>query len=134
MSKAKILQFAREWAVTIVAFVLALTLVLTAALTDFDFIKLNLSLLNGIEKNQIDDVLVGFGILFAAVTVDRSLSQRRKRRQVEMTEARLRVLKATMRTVQDIVNNFLNNTQQFRWEAEKALPEATLSALDDLIF
>jgi len=38
-----------------------------------------------------------------------------------------------MRTVQDIVNNFLNNLQAFRLEAEDALPATSLALLDEPI-
>lgn len=48
-----------EWAATGIAGGLGFTLVLAALLTDFDLIKLNLKILDGLEMHQVDDVLVG---------------------------------------------------------------------------
>jgi hypothetical protein len=121
----------REWSATAIASILGIGLVLMALLTDFDFVKLNLAFLERIDKRSADDVVVGVAIIFVGLTVD--LSNRRRQRQAEMAEQRLRVLKATMRTVQDIVDNFMNNIQLFRMEAEGALPEETLKQLDGVV-
>ena len=48
-------------------------------------------------------------------------------------EQKLRVLKATMRTVHHIVNNFLNNLQLFRLEAEGLLSDESLELFDSLV-
>lgn len=53
--------------------------------------------------------------------------------QIEIREQRLRVMRATMRTVQHIVNNFLNNIQLFRMDAEEAVDGKSLEMFDDLI-
>jgi hypothetical protein len=57
------------------------------------------------------------------------------RKKLEVQEERLKVLHATMRTVQDIVNNFLNNFQLFRLEAEEknALEPESLLLIDSII-
>ncbi len=56
-------------------------------------------------------------------------------KELEVQEERLKVLKATMRTVQDIVGNFLNNLQLFHMEAEEtnALQPESLDLLSSLI-
>jgi hypothetical protein len=84
----------------------------------FDIVKVSLALLERIEKRSADDIVVGVAIIFVGLTVD--ISNRRRQRRAEMAEQRLRVLKATMITVQDIVKNFLNNIQLLRIEAEGA--------------
>ncbi|MFQ5749916.1 MAG: hypothetical protein ACE5H3_10735 [Planctomycetota bacterium] len=55
--------------------------------------------------------------------------------RLEVQKERVKVLHATMRTVQDIVNNGLNNLQLVRMEAEekKALDPETLSLMDEII-
>ena len=55
--------------------------------------------------------------------------------EVRTDEARLQTLKVTMSTVHDIVNNFLQNLQLFRMEAEKsnAINEDYLRLFDSLI-
>ena len=52
-----------------------------------------------------------------------------------MREEKLRVLKATMRTVQDITGNFLNNLYFFKLEIEKnnTLTPESAAKLDELI-
>ena len=57
------------------------------------------------------------------------------RQKIEVREARLRVLRATMRTVHDIVNNFLANVQLFQLEAEEknALEPESLALMDSII-
>ena len=46
---------------------------------------------------------------------------------------RLRTLRATMRTVQDIVGNALNGLQLFRFDAEEHVPPQSLETFDQII-
>jgi hypothetical protein len=121
----------QQWAVTGFAVIHCVALTLAATLMKLDFINLNIKILDGIKKHRVDDLLVGFALLSAGVMVDKW--RLRKRRRLEMAQERLEVLHATMRTVQDIVNNFMNNIQFFRMEAEGALPEEKLKQLDAVI-
>ena len=59
----------------------------------------------------------------------------RRQHKFAVQEERLRVLRATMRTVHDIVNNFLNNLQLFKLEAEekKILEPESLALMDSII-
>jgi len=54
--------------------------------------------------------------------------------ELKIEKERLKTMRATIRTVQDIVGNFLNNLLLFRIEAEetKALSSDSLSLLDSL--
>ena len=56
------------------------------------------------------------------------------RKKLEVQEERLKVLRATMATVNDIVNNFLNQLQLFRIKAEKknALEPELLALMDTI--
>jgi len=56
-------------------------------------------------------------------------------KEVEVREEKLRVLKATMRTVQDITGNFLNSLHFFKLEIEKneTLTPESVTRLDELI-
>ena len=56
-----------------------------------------------------------------------------RRLQDEMQRQRLRVFKATMTTVHDIVNNLLTGLQLIRLEAEDRLPAELLTQLDQMI-
>jgi HAMP domain-containing protein len=55
------------------------------------------------------------------------------RHHAEVEAQRLRVFRATMTTVHDLVNNFLANMQLIRIEAEDRLPQETLDLFDQLI-
>ena len=55
------------------------------------------------------------------------------RHHAEVEAQRLRVFRATMTTVHDLVNNFLANMQLIRLEAEDRLPQETLDLFDQLI-
>ena len=57
----------------------------------------------------------------------------RKRLNDEIQLQRLRVFKATMRTVQDIVNNLLSGLQLVHLEAEDQLPAEMLTLVDRMI-
>jgi HAMP domain-containing protein len=55
------------------------------------------------------------------------------RHHADVEAQRLRVFRATMTTVHDLVNNFLSNMQLIRFEAENRLPQETLDLFDQLI-
>jgi PAS domain S-box-containing protein len=59
--------------------------------------------------------------------------EERLQAEARIAEQRLRVLKATMRTVQDIVSNALNGSAHFRAEAENVLSSESLRLLDELV-
>jgi hypothetical protein len=76
------------------------------------------------------------GRVIGTSTIARDITSRKKaeaelkRLHDEIQLQRLRVFKATMRTVQDIVNNFLNTLQLVHLEAEGELPVAMLTLVD----
>jgi PAS domain S-box-containing protein len=65
------------------------------------------------------------------ITHRKSLEEQLRAAHVEV--ARLHVLKATMRTVQDIVGNALMSFQLFRFDAEPYVPAQSLKEFDQLI-
>jgi hypothetical protein len=59
---------------------------------------------------------------------------RARAKEAAVLEAeRLRVVQVTMRTVQDVVNNALNQLQLVRLEAEGHVPDASLELFDKVI-
>jgi hypothetical protein len=117
--------------VTLAAIVLAVVLVSAASFGSVDLIQLNLKFLEGVEQNELDDLFVGFLLIGAALIID--LFSRAHRHRIEIERQRLASLQATMRTVQDIFNNFLNNLLLFRLESENALSNESLVLFDSLI-
>lgn len=66
---------------------------------------------------------------------DEQLKNQQAAKDLEIQKEKLKVLKATMRTVQDIVGNFLNNLHIIRIEVEdkKTLSAETLDKLDEIV-
>jgi hypothetical protein len=127
------MKMLKDLRVTLIAAALAATMILSAAWGNIDLVKLNLRFLEGIERHEADDLVSGFLLILAAIIIDRVLCHRRKRREAEVQAEKLRTLKATMRTVQDIVNNFLNNLMVFELEAAATMPSESVDQLERLI-
>jgi hypothetical protein len=119
--------------VTSIASVLTLAIICAALVGDIDLVKLNVEFFQRIEPHEIDDVVVSSGLMIVGLVIDRVVASRREKKDAEIRTQRLRVLKATMRTVQDIVNNFLNNLLLFRIEGEQAFSPESLEQFDDLV-
>ncbi len=126
----------RHLATSIAGSLLVLT-VLWALLGDVNVINVDVrfieNLVSGIETHEIDDIFIAFLLLGLGVMIDGKVQKRKKQREAEIQAQRLRVLRATMVTVQDIVNNFMNSLLLFRMEAEDVLPPASLKLFDELV-
>jgi hypothetical protein len=125
----------REIRFTLLGAALGVGLVLTAALTRIDLVKLNLKFLESVERHKLDDMLTGVTLVLMGLIIDRvlSLQRKRKRQRDEIEALRLRTLRATMRTVHDIVNNFLNNLMLFEIPAKDDAPHHSLGTIEELI-
>ena len=121
----------RLWRATLIASGLALGLVLTAHVTKIDLVKLDLRVLETIERHEIDDIFSGLCLVLLALPVD--LAYRRKRQKAELEAQKLRTLQATMRTVHGIVNKFLDDLLLFELEVQHKVPSRSLDRLDELI-
>ncbi len=79
------------------------------------------------------------GGVTGASTIARDITHRKqadaevRRLNDEIRRQRVRVFKATIRTVQDIVNNLLNSFQLIRFEGEQHLPAEVLTLVDGMI-
>ncbi len=79
------------------------------------------------------------GRVTGASTIGRDITNRKKaeaefkRLNDDIQIQRLRVFKATIRTVQDIVNNLLNGFQVVRFEGEGHLPPELLTLVDQMV-
>jgi PAS domain S-box-containing protein len=79
------------------------------------------------------------GHVIGASAIARNITERKRaeaemrRLNDEIERQRLRVFRATMTTVHDIVNNLLNSLQLIRMEAEGRLPAEMLTQFDRLI-
>ncbi|HTE88705.1 MAG TPA: hypothetical protein VK639_07125 [Terriglobales bacterium] len=131
--KIKLLRFP----FTAAAAVFAVIVVSAALIGDINLIELPIALMNRIEQHEVDDVLTALVLVIAALLTDSFRAARREKREAERQAEReaeqLRVVHVTMRTVQDIVNNCLNQLQVLRMAAEDLVPEESLGVFDKAI-
>ena len=118
---------------TSVAVVIAIMVLLGAIIGDVNFIELPVGLVARIEQHEIDDIVMTFLFVFTAFIVDQVVAARRAKHEVSLQIERLRVVKVTMRSVQDIVNNSLNQLQLIRVEAEGHVSQDVLTLFDGTI-
>ena len=118
---------------TTLAVVLSIIALLAALIGHINLIQWPLDFLDRIEHNEIDDVITSFVLVIVAFIVDQVLAARRARHETGLQAERLRIVKVTMRTVQDIVNNCLNGLQLVRFEAEGHVVQESLTLFDEAI-
>ena len=131
--KIKLLRFP----FTATAVVFAVMVVSAALIGDINLIELPIALMNRIEQHELDDVVTALVLVIAALLTDSFRAARREKREAERQAEReaeqLRVVHVTMRTVQDIVNNCLNQLQVLRMDAEDLVSEESLGLFDKAI-
>jgi hypothetical protein len=134
--KDKLFRFPFSFA----AVVFAITVVSAALFGHVSLIEIPISVMNRIERDEVGDIFTAFMLVAVALVADNVRARREERearRQTEQREAeraeQLRVVHVTMRTVQDIVNNCLNQIQLLRLDAEGLVPEESLRLFDESI-
>lgn len=119
---------------TLIALLIAVPMFLGIYFLDFDLFDTGLKDLLRVENNELDELVTAFAVIIFGLVIDRFRARTREKRRAEIEAQRLRVLKATMTTVQDLVNTFLNNVQLFRMEAEDGhIAPESLKLLDTVI-
>jgi PAS domain S-box-containing protein len=78
-------------------------------------------------------VIIGASKIARDITNQKKAEAELKRLTDDLQLQRLRVFKATIRTVQDIVNNMLNSFQLFRLEGQGQLPTEMLTLVDQMV-
>jgi hypothetical protein len=102
---------------------------------DLNLFDLGFQAILHLESDKFDETVSAIFVIILGWTLDHLRARRKARQLAEMDAQRLRVLHSTMRTVLDLFNNFLNNMQLFRLEAEESpLSVESLKLFDDLIF
>ena len=123
----------KNYPVTLIAVILGGILFLTSNYFGLDLFGIVLDLIESLELRDIHEIVISVMLILLGLVIDSTVNYRHQLQLVTIQTQRLQVLKATMRTVQDIVNNFLNNLQLFRMEAEDALAAESLELFDTLI-
>jgi K+-sensing histidine kinase KdpD len=136
--KNKLLRFP----LTLAAIVFAVIVVAAALIGHVNVFKIPILVVSRFEQSEIGDVVTALVLVVVALVVDNMRAalreEREAKRKIEEREAerqaeQLRVVHVTMRTVQDIVNNCLNQIQLLRLDAEGHVPEESLSLFDEAI-
>ena len=117
---------------TFATLTLALLVLLVASVWDINVFELPGVGIIAIEQSEIGAVIIAFLFVIPAFFIDRVVARQRAH-EAELDAEQLRVLQVTMRTVQDIVNNNLNNLQLLRLEAEGCVPDEALALFDRTI-
>jgi hypothetical protein len=128
------MKFLRTNLFVCIATLIASSILLCIFFADFNLFDLGLKEILHLEDNELDEVVTAVLLIAIGCGIDLVRARRLARRRSEIDEQRVRVFKATMRSVHDLVNNFLNNMQLFRLEAEDGpLTHESLELFDDVI-
>jgi hypothetical protein len=122
----------RRYPFTLAALGLACLVALLAALWHIDVFELPGIDIVGIEQNEVGEVFVAFLLVVPAFFVDRVVARQRQH-DAHLQAEQVRVLRTTMRTVQDIVSNALMSLYLFRIEAEPNVSSESLALFDEII-
>ncbi|NQU57873.1 MAG: hypothetical protein HQ513_11615 [Rhodospirillales bacterium] len=134
MQENKLILRLMRHKVTLAAAVFSLFYVYMYSFINIDLFKLLVASLEIIEESNSEELFLGIVFVLTGFLIDNILYWRKKVRKREIDKVKLATLRATMATVHDVVNNFLNSLLIFRLEAEKsaAMKDESLKMLDDL--
>lgn len=121
------MRLIRKSAATILGLAAA-SVILVDTRSDVDFISHDVGVTGGGARSRADDALASGMVIIGGILVDTARARASARREAMIQAQRLRVLKATMRSVNEIVYNFIGSVQLFCLESEDVVPgERTLS-------
>lgn len=127
-----ILRLPVRFPFTFAAATFAIMVITAAVVGDINRIWMPVEFLGPIEHSEMAEVLTSLLLVVLAVLVDGVVDRRMNEEKRQQAE-RLRVARVTIRTVQDIVNNGLNQLLLVRFEAEGHVSAATLATFDEAI-
>ena len=123
----------RRFPATYLTIALAGVIFVSDFFTDVNLFHAASKLFEHIANNHVYALVTAALVIVVGACADAFLSGQRVKREIEIQAQRLRVLRATMRAVQEIVNNTLNELQLFRLDAEGLVPQESLKLFDDII-
>ena len=129
-------EFACDYRATCICALLGAAIYVLSLAFDVDFFEATLELLRNHEHAEADEIVIAAVLTAAGLIADLVRMRLRRDHELEVQRQRLRVLKATMRTVQDIVNNALNGLvlMQLEGESGKPLDRESLRLMDSIIY
>ena len=123
----------RRFAFTYVMIALAGAILVSDFLTGINLFHAASNLFERIARNHVDALVTEVLIIIVGLFIDVFAARQQAKLEARIQAQRLSVLKATMRTVQEIVNNAFNELQLFRLDAEGLLPQESLKLFDNVI-
>ena len=123
----------RRFPYTSVALALALLVLGAAMFWHIDvFEGLRVDIDGKQTETEIGDIIIPFLLVIPAFILDRVVARRRAR-EAQLQAGQLRVLRVTIRTLQDIVNDSLSQLQLLRLQAKGHVPDDTLELFNQSI-
>lgn len=124
-----------KFKVTFITASIGISIYLLTSIFEMEVFEHIVKFLQTLEDHEADEIMLSFFLVAIGISIDLIVIKKNHEKKIAIQEQRLRVLKATMRTVQDIVNNFLNNMQFFLLEAQEkeALDKESLQLIDTII-
>ena len=122
----------RRFPYTSVTITFSLIVLAVGLFSNIDVFEFPSIAIPGIEPSEMGEIVTAFLLVIPAFFVDHIVGRQRAHEQ-QLVAEQLRVVLVTMRTVQDIVNNNLNQLQLLRLEAEGHVPNDTLTHFDATI-
>jgi len=119
-------------------FIVGLFVVIFFTITNYsyhiDLFRLAIMYLNQKQFFHTEEVAFSVVLLIVALLIDQFRNVRRTRRKRRLEQERLNTARATMATMNDLVNNFLNNILLVQMEIEKKEPlsDETIKMLNDM--
>src|SRR5262249_49360647 len=115
LKEPSLMRQLRLFPATTVAAILAALVVGAAVVGNIDIVPLSLKVIERIAPGELDEIALGILLIGAGLASD--LATQRAHHRAEVEARRQRVFRATIRTVQDIVNNFLTQLKLVQFTA-----------------
>ena len=125
----------KSYPATLVSLLAGGLLFAVSIIFNLDFFELFVQSLHNMEHFEIDEIIIPLFITLIGVSIDVYKISIDKRNAAQLSEAKLESLQTTMRTVQDIVGNSMNNLILYTMEAKETgtLSEQSINDLENLI-
>lgn len=126
-----------EFAGTLISACVGLTLLCVTLLLDLDLFELALNRVSHLhfEAHELDEFVIPIVLVLAGGMFDLVSHHFREKRNHQLHADRLRTMRVTMASVDDVINNLLNNLEFLKFNSSqyKVLDEGTVALLNDQI-
>lgn len=104
----------KKYTISILGIVIALTFYLLTITFDLEAFENFIEIMKGFEDIELDEIIIPIIILFVFIFINVSASNKNKKIEIE----KIKIYKAMMSSTHHIMNNFLNQIQLIKMEAE----------------